>query len=504
MALSVLASSGITYTLMNKRPASQHTEAAHGDSGAGESHGVKVPGIELARATLGPGWDTVILTGKVTVPPDRLVKISPRIEGKIVAARGTVGDSVRRGQVLAVISSVELAEARAQHRKALATLSAARKNLQREMEIARLGAVSVRPVEEARSESLTAQGELADAKSELSQAKSELTQAESELVQCRARLQRARELYAGQIVSKQDVETAEAEFKRDTAAVDAANARIRQAEARIEKARAKTEIAAQYLTREEKVYKGRVLDMRALQSAKSDVAGAEVEVQAAADRIRVLGASTRESGDTIAIVTPIAGRIVSRHTNVGEMAAPSDALFTVANQSQVWIEADVYEKDLARIRKGQSAEIRVDAYPDRAFGGRVDAISDILNPESRTARVRCVVPNSGGLLRGEMFARISLVTGKRGSSVLIPKQAVLDDSGRKIVFTPCMDCEEDREAGESVCGNYDKLEVTLGPVQGDRIEVLSGLDPGVDVVTAGAYQLKTAGSGTLEAGHTAH
>ena len=81
---------------------------------------------------------------------------------------------------------------------------------------------------------------------------------------------------------------------------------------------------------------------------------------------------------------------------------------------------------------------------------------------------------------------MSLVTGKRGSAVLIPKQAVLDDAGKKIVFTPCMECPEDKKAGPSACGAYDKLEVTTGPVHGDKIEVLSGLEPGTEVVTVGA------------------
>ncbi|MHB9038147.1 MAG: efflux RND transporter periplasmic adaptor subunit [Armatimonadota bacterium] len=503
MIIAVLASAGITYTFMKGQSASEHIEAGHSDADDHESEGVKISGIQLAKATRGTGWDTLTVTGKVVVPPDRLVKISPRIEGKIVAAHGTVGDTVGRGQVLAVISSVELAEARAQYRKALATLSAAQKNLQREMQIAELGAVSVRPVEEARAEGLSAQGELADAKSELSQARSELTQEESELVQCKARLQRARELYADKIVSKQDLETAEAEVKRDSAAVDTAKSKVSQAEARIQKANARTEIAKQYLSREEKVYKGRILDMRAVQSAKSEVASAQVEVQAAADRIRVLGASPGGSGDTIAIASPISGQIISRNTNIGQMASPTDAIFTVANQSQVWIEADVYEKDLARIRKGQNAEIRVDAYPNRVFSGRIDSVSDILSPESRTAKVRCVVPNMNGLLRGEMFAKISLVTGTRGDCALIPKQAVLDDAGKKIVFSPCMDCKEDIEAGKSVCGNFDKLEITTGSVHGDKVEVLSGLEPGTEVVTVGAYQLKTAlGSAKLKAGCT--
>ena len=501
--IAALASAGLTYSVM-KRSTSAPIAAGHAEgeeAGAPESEGMKIAGLQTAVAIAGEGWDTISATGRVTVPSDRMVKVTPRIAGKVVSARGTVGDTVSRGQVLAVISSVELAEARSQYRQALAKLRATESSYARELQIAKLGANSARPYEEARSDSLSAQGELADAKSEAAQAKSEVAREESELIQCKARLDRARELYASKIVSRQDLETAEAEYKRDSAAVDSAKSKVAQAETRIEKAKSKTEISKQYLTREEKVYKSRVLDMRSLQTARSEIAGARIDAQAAADRIRVLGASLSGSGETIAVVSPISGRIVARNTNVGEMASPETTLFTVANLGQVWIESDIYEKDLARVRKGQPVEIRVDTYPDRVFSGRIDAIGDVLSSDTRTARVRCVVSNPQGLLKGEMFARVAVVTAKRGGAVLIPKVALLDDAGKKIVFTPCMECPQDVKAGTNACGAYDKLEVTTGTAHGDTIEVLSGVEPGTKIVTVGAYQLKTAlGSGQLSAG----
>lgn len=500
-----VASALMTYSVMQRRGVEPAEHAEHAEHAEEQGHKIEIAGLKIEPAIAGDGWESVSLTGKVSVPPDRLVKISPRIDGKVVAARGTVGDYVRPGQVLAVISSVELAEARAAYRQASAKLVSARKSYTREAEIAKLGAANVRPVEEARTEVLVSQGELADAKSEVAQAKSEVMREESELAQCKARLERARELYMDKIVSKHDLEAAEAEYKRDSAAVDSAKSRVAQAQARVEKAQSKLEISQQYLAREEKVRKSRVLDLRTLQAAKAEVTAAQVDLQAASDKIQVLGASPSGSGDTLAVVSPIGGRIVGRHTNVGEMASPSEALFTVANLTRVWVEADVYEKDLARVRVGQQAEIRVDAYPERRFAGKVDSVGDMLNPDSRTAKVRCVVANAEGLLRGEMFARVSLLTAKRGRTVLVAREAVLDDAGAKIVFTPCMDCPEDRKAGESVCGAYDKLIVTTGMNRGNLVEVLSGLKPGVPVVTTGAYQIKTAiGSGKLEAGCTDH
>lgn len=487
-----------TYELSNHRPAATPLAA---QTQPEKPAGIQVKGLKTALATVGEGWDTLTLTGKISVPSDKLVQISPRIEGKVTAAYPKVGDAVHQGQVLAVVSSVELAEARAQYRLALSKLDAAKKELARELQVVELGANSVRPLEEARAQSLDAQGALADAKSELVQARSEMAKVESELAQCKSRLDRARELYADQIVSRQDVETAEAEFRIDTAAVDAAKSKVSQAESRIEKAKSSADIARQYVAREERVYKGKVVDARAVQSVKSAVASAKTEVTAAEDRIRVLGADPNASGEGVAVTCPIAGRVVARRVNVGEMASPSAVLFTVANLSRVWAEADVYEKDLAKVRRGQIAEIRVDAYPDRVFTGRVDAIGDMLSAESRTAKVRCVVGNAEGLLKGEMFAKVSLVTARRGSTVLIPKQAILDETGAKIVFTPCMECPEDKASGTNACGAYDKFTVEVGSEHGSLVEILKGVEPGTHVVTVGRYQLKAAlGSGKLEAG----
>lgn len=509
--LAVFAAAGITYYAFNMgAPTPTHAEEGHEghDHAEGDDHSeeaLDLSGIKTAVAESGEGWDSIEATGRIVVPPDGLVKISPRIEGKVTAAYATVGDNVRKGQVLAVISSIELAEARAEYRRAQARLSAAKRNYEREKEMVSLGAVSQRPVEEAQAEYLSAQGDLSDAKSELAQAKSELSQAESELAMCKSRLERARDLYREQIISRQDLETAEAEYRRDSASVDGARSKVNSAETRIERLKSRVEIARQYLAREQKMQKGKTLDARSLQSAKSELDAAKIEVQSAADRIRVLGASPGGSGETITVRSPISGTIITRDTNVGQMAGPADTLFTVANRARVWVETDVYEKDLARISRGQVVEIRVDAFPDKVFSGRVDAISDMLSSESRTAKIRCVVPNSQGRLRGEMSAKVSILVGKRGQTVLVPREAVLDESGKKIVFVKCADCAEDVEAGQSVCGDFDKMEVVTGPMRGGRIEILSGIEPGAEVVTTGAFQLKTAlGSGKLEAGCTDH
>ena len=513
--IAVLFTAVVTYTITRRSiPASTTVEEhAEGDSHGHEEEGAhgeeeaEAPKIDVKTefAIAGDSWDAVTATGKVGPNVNKVVKVGPRISGKIVRVYANIGDVVHSGQTLATMSSIELAEARAAYRQASAKVQAAESAYNRQVQLAKLGAFSKRPVEEARAEYISSQGELSQAKGELAQNKSELVRAESELAQCVARLDRAKELYKDQIVSRQDLESAEAEYRRDSADIETVKAKIRQTESRIKQAEAQVGISKTYLRREEKVLGGNLLASKELQSAKAEVTAAQIELRAAADTIRVLGASPGGSGETISITSPISGRIVERAFNIGEMAEPSSTLFTVMNLSDVWVEANVYEKDLSKIRKGQVAQIKVTTYPDKVFSGKVTYIGDTLDPESRTARIRCAVSNSMGLLKPEMFATIDIVTAKRHGAVLIAKEAILDEAGKKIVFMPCKDCEEDVKQGRSVCGAYDKREVETGPAHGSKVEVLSGINPGEEIVTTGAFQLKTAlGSGQLEAGCTDH
>lgn len=490
LVITALVSAMVTYVLMHGNgSAGGGEETANAESGKAQP--IEIAGLKTEKAILGEAWDVVITTGKVVPNVNKVVKVGPRIAGKIVRVYANIGDTVRPGQALAALSSIELAQARAAYHQAAAKVKTAGESYDRQVKLAKLGAFSRRPVEEAKSELNDAQGELA-------QAQGELARNESELAHCEARLSRAKELYKDQIVSRSDLESAEAEYKRDSAEVEVTKAKIRQAEARVG-------IAKTYLNREEKVLGGNLLASKELQSARAELRAAELELRAAADTIRVLGANPSGLGDTVAITCPIGGRVVSRSVNLGEMAEPSGTLFTVMNLSDVWVEANVYEKDLARIRNGQAAEIRVNSYPERVFSGKITYIGDLLDPDSRTAKIRCVVSNSTGLLKPEMFATASIITSKRAGAVLVAKEAILDEAGKKVVFTPCMECEGDKKNDRSGCGAYDKREVELGAAHNGTVEIRSGIAPGEEVVTDGAYQLKTAiGSGKLKAGCTDH
>jgi RND family efflux transporter MFP subunit len=499
--LTALTTYGITRSMHTRPSATAAPRTSADESGEHEGEQVSISGLKLQPAVTGEAWDVVQAAGKVVPNTDRLVKIGPRISGKVREVRVNVGDTVRSGQVLATISSVELAQARAAYRQAAARLQAAEQVYRSQSRLAQLGAFTKRPVEEAMAEHTAAHGELSQAQGELAQNQSELVRVESELAQCVARLQRTKELYKDQIVSRNDLEAAEAEYKRDSADVESAKARIKQTQAKIDQVRSRVGIASDYLAREQKVAGSNLLSTRELQAARAGVNEARVGLSAAADTIRVLGASPSGSGETITIVSPISGRVVDRNVSLGEMVQPSDVLFTVIDLSDVWVEASVFEKDLAGIRAGQPAEIRVNSYPDRVFTGRVSLVSDLLDAPSRTARVRIAVANGSGSLKPEMFASVGVVRDRRRGAVLIPGRAVLDDGGKKIVFVACADCPEDKRAARSVCGGYDKREVEIGTRHGSSLEVAHGIAPGEEVVVEGQHQLRTAlGSGKLKAG----
>jgi cobalt-zinc-cadmium efflux system membrane fusion protein len=177
---------------------------------------------------------------------------------------------------------------------------------------------------------------------------------------------------------------------------------------------------------------------------------------------------------------PISGVITKYDVSKGEVVQPDHELFTIANLSNVWVLADVYEKDLDKVQRDTEVSVRVDTYPDRVFGGTLTYISDLIDPKTRTAKVRCVVANPDSALKLDMFARISVPTRDRRSAVIVPAAAVQQIAGQSVVFvrhTPTQ---------------FVRRDVRLGASAGDRIEILSGLRAGEPIVGAGSFYFKTA------------
>ncbi|HET9037982.1 MAG TPA: efflux RND transporter periplasmic adaptor subunit [Myxococcaceae bacterium] len=179
---------------------------------------------------------------------------------------------------------------------------------------------------------------------------------------------------------------------------------------------------------------------------------------------------TGKAQRAVTIFAPMSGVVTKKDAVMGHRVADGDAPYEITDLSQVWVLADAYESDLARVRLGTPALLTLQAFPNREFPGKVVFIDPILDPKTRTAKVRLAFPNPTGELKPEMFGEVTLRTpARRGLS--IPTDAIIDSGTRKVVFV---------SLGE---GKFRPQEVRIGASDGDRSEVLDGLKAGDQVVT---------------------
>jgi len=191
------------------------------------------------------------------------------------------------------------------------------------------------------------------------------------------------------------------------------------------------------------------------------------------------------------LTAPFAGVITQFAAAPGETIATEDDLMTVADLSTVWVQADLYEKDIHAAREGQQAEVVVAAYPDRVFTGKITYVSDVLDPNTRTAKVRVEVPNPQDLLKVEMFATVRIPTLGTRTALAIPANAVQNVDGTAVAFVKG---EGDR---------FEKRALKLGQRSGGWVEIVEGLRAGETVVTEGSFLLKSEAK-KADLGHEEH
>jgi Cu(I)/Ag(I) efflux system membrane fusion protein len=178
---------------------------------------------------------------------------------------------------------------------------------------------------------------------------------------------------------------------------------------------------------------------------------------------------------TLTFRSPVAGVVTEKKALQGMRFMPGDVLFQIADTSTVWIVADVAEQDIAQIRTGGKASVRVDAYPGKVLTGTVAYIYPTLKAETRTVSVRIELANPGGLLKPAMYAQVEFDAGGSRSVVAVPSAAVIDSGVRKVVVV---------DLGE---GRFEPREVKTG-VRGDAlVEILDGVREGERVVAAGNF-----------------
>jgi Cu(I)/Ag(I) efflux system membrane fusion protein len=189
-------------------------------------------------------------------------------------------------------------------------------------------------------------------------------------------------------------------------------------------------------------------------------------------RLRKSGKAVRR----IAVQAPADGIVIEKLVQEGMRIEPGQALYKTADLSDVWLIAEVQEQDLGFIRQGQKAEAQLIAFPGKRFEGTVDFIYPALSPETRTARVRIVIPNPDQALRAAMYANVTIAVPAADQPALaVPTSAVIDSGARQVVLI---------DRGE---GRFEPRPVRLGTQAGDWIEVIDGVKPGERVVTSANF-----------------
>ncbi len=193
-----------------------------------------------------------------------------------------------------------------------------------------------------------------------------------------------------------------------------------------------------------------------------------------AEQIRAL-AESGEAKRTLTFRSPVAGIVTEKKAQQGMRFMAGETLYQVADLSSVWVVADVFEQDIGLVKAGAAAKIRINAYPDKVFSGRVTYVYPTLKAETRTVPVRVELANAGLLLKPAMFAEVELAVSARGAVVSVPVSAVIDSGRRQIVLI---------EQGE---GRFEPREVKLGARSDQDVEVLDGLMDGERVVVAANF-----------------
>jgi multidrug efflux pump subunit AcrA (membrane-fusion protein) len=244
---------------------------------------------------------------------------------------------------------------------------------------------------------------------------------------------RARRLLALEAISKEQVDQAETEWKSSAAAVDSARAQVER----------------------ERTHLVDVLEVPLDKSGNP------------------------EDIDTVPVRAPAAGVVIERKATVGSVFSSGDVMLTITDPSTLWVIVNANEVDLPALRPGQRASVQVRAYPDRNFTGQIARLGESLDPVTRTLQVRVVVPNREGLLKPEMFATVTIARNAARKAITVPRDSVQDVNGQQSVFVQ----KSNQQFRQQV--------VKLGQSVADRVEVVSGLQPGDRVVVRGSFEVKS-------------
>jgi membrane fusion protein, heavy metal efflux system len=414
-----------------------HSETKHQDTNKEEEssevelsgEAQKAAGIEIVEVSERPFTAMLRFTGTVEANPQQTQQVTPLIGGRVERVTVALGDRVRAGAVIAIISSPEVAEMHGKLHEAETRFELAEQNYQRVLR--------------------------AENRSALIQAKARLDEAEATL----RRTQKLIELGAG---AGKDLIAAEAAYKTAKAEYDyqnniSLNREVQQAKAEVETSRVE------------------VLHLRnSLRALGANVPKDESK-------------KVEHNTSTLALVAPLSGTVTERMVNAGAGIEAGKPLFTISNISTLWVIANVPESQVSRLRLGVPVTIYATASGLEEITGRINYIDPLLNEETRTARVRIEIKNPSERLKIGTFVEVAFAIGAIedgrviSNEIAIPEEAIQRIEERVVVFIP--------KANEA--GHFEVREVKVGGVIDGYRQIISGLKIGERVVTKGSFTLKT-------------
>jgi|GEM_PF-6778626 len=357
---------------------------------------------------------------------------------------------------------------------------------------------------------------LEDAQNAYADAQSAASQAAATLHSTKSNYDRAVILFKGGVYSRQQLEDAETAYNSAVAADGQANTAERLAKQELTRQETifnrnlnganSLQGAQSKLQQDEHLYQNdlvgqslahrqyeRALVVRksgipisqALQSAQDAYDEAEIAVQSAAATLRLYGVKPGEgamrSGSVIVpIVSPIDGIVAARSMVIGQNLDTSTTIARLVNLDRVYIDAQIYEKDIEGVGVGDQVTIRVAAIPNRAFVGKVQFVANEVAPDTRTVLVRTVLDNPGWLLRPGMYASVTIGSGRSVRVLSVPSEAVMQEGEKQVVYV------------RTAPGQFVKRMVTTSPPIGNKTPIQSGLKSGDQVVVGGNVLIEKA------------
>jgi len=413
---------------------------------------IKAAGIVVSPLRLRSVDERIEITGELEAVSTMEARVTSRLTGKVVSLPVQEGTWVHSGSPLAVLESTELAQADQAYHKAKAELDISARNLARVRAMAKLGMFSKSAIENAKNDAAEARASLEGARASL-----DLAQKSHD---------RVKDLYSSGIAARKDLEKAEADLSK--------------AKADEKSARTRYESATSRLSREEQNYRQGHGASKEVFDAELAYRQAEAEYESSVRSFEILGVSESNHGRTFTVTSPLDGEVSVLSISQGEAVIPTTPLMTIVDTRTLWLQINIYEKDLSRVKVGSVVNFTVSALPGRTFKGRVSFISPVMDEKTRNVKARVQVANSDGSLKLHMPVRGWISAGSNRQALMVPNSAIVKLGKDTLVYI-----EKDRP------GSYAPCPVTLGVQLPDLAELKEGVKAGDRVVVKGSFYLKS-------------